>query len=115
MTKRATADGYIRVSRRAGREGESFISPEVQRKKIEDWAQLHGVEIVQWWEEIDQSGAKLERPLFQQALARCERGETGGIVVARLDRFARSAVDALSSDSTADRRRCATRERRGQL
>jgi site-specific DNA recombinase len=69
----------------------------VQRKKIADWAKLHEVEIVQWWEEIDQSGAKLERPLFQEALARCEAGETGGIVVARLDRFARSAVDALES------------------
>jgi DNA invertase Pin-like site-specific DNA recombinase len=95
--RRRTADGYIRVSRRAGREGESFISPEVQRKKIADWAKLHEVEIVEWWEEIDQSGAKLERPMFQQALARCEAGETGGIVVARLDRFARSAVDALTS------------------
>jgi site-specific DNA recombinase len=85
------------VSRRAGREGESFIAPEVQRKKIAEWAKLHEVEIVQWWEELDQSGAKLERPMFQQALARCEAGETGGIVVAKLDRFARSAVDALSS------------------
>jgi DNA invertase Pin-like site-specific DNA recombinase len=97
VAKSKTADGYIRVSRRGGREGESFISPEVQRKKIADWAKLHDVEIVQWWEEIDQSGAKLERPMFQEALARCERGETGGIVVARLDRFARSAVDALES------------------
>src|SRR5204862_6309581 len=44
-----------------------------------------------------QSGKKLQRPMFQQALARCEHGETGGIVVARLDRFARSAVDALTS------------------
>jgi DNA invertase Pin-like site-specific DNA recombinase len=69
----------------------------VQRKKIADWAKLHDVEIVEWWEEIDQSGAKLERPMFQEALSRCERGETGGIVVARLDRFARSAVDALES------------------
>lgn len=95
--KPTAADGYVRVSRRAGREGDSFISPEVQRKKIENWAKLHEVEIVKWWEEIDQSGAKLERPLFQEALARCERGETGGIVVARLDRFGRSAVDALES------------------
>jgi hypothetical protein len=84
MTRRRTADGYIRVSRRAGREGESFISAELQRKKIADWAKLHEVEILEWWEEIDQSGAKLERPLFQQALARCEAGETGGIVVAKL-------------------------------
>lgn len=90
-------DGYVRVSRRAGREGESFIAPEVQRQKIVGWAELHGVEIVRWWEEIDQSGAKLQRPMFQEALARCDRGETGGIVVARLDRFARSAVDALES------------------
>jgi DNA invertase Pin-like site-specific DNA recombinase len=97
MAAKKTADGYIRVSRRAGREGESFISPEVQRQKIAKWAELHDVEIVQWWEEIDQSGAKLERPMFQEALARCERGETGGIVVARLDRFARSAIDALES------------------
>jgi DNA invertase Pin-like site-specific DNA recombinase len=95
--KSRTADGYIRVSQRGGREGESFISPDVQRKKIAPWAALHDVEIVQWWEEIDESGAKLDRPMFQEALARCERGDTGGIIVARLDRFARSAVDALGS------------------
>jgi DNA invertase Pin-like site-specific DNA recombinase len=95
-------DGYVRVSRVAGREGESFISPEVQRKKIQAWAELHGVEVVHWWEELDQSGRRRDRPMFQEALRRCEAGETGGIVVARLDRFARSAVDALeaSSDST---------------
>ena len=90
-------DGYIQVSRVAGREGESFISPEVQRTKIAGWAELHEVEIVQWWEELDQSGRRRDRPMFQQALARCEAGETGGIVVARLDRFARSAVDPLES------------------
>jgi site-specific DNA recombinase len=56
MSRSTTADGYIRVSRRGGREGDSFISPAVQRKKIADWAKLHEVEIVQWWEEIDQSG-----------------------------------------------------------
>jgi site-specific DNA recombinase len=92
-----TADGYVRVSRRAGREGESFISPEVQRQRIAGWAEANGVEIAQWWEELDQSGARRERPMFQEALARCERGETGGIVVAKLDRFARSAIDALES------------------
>jgi site-specific DNA recombinase len=97
MAPALTADGYVRVSRRAGREGESFIAPELQRRKIADWAALHDVEVLEWWEEIDQSGAKRERPLFQQALSRCEAGETGGIIVARLDRFARSAVDALES------------------
>jgi site-specific DNA recombinase len=90
-------DGYIRVSRVAGRDGESFISPEVQRAKIAGWGELHGVEIVRWWEELDQSGRRRDRPMFQEALSRCEAGETGGIVVARLDRFARSAVDALEA------------------
>jgi site-specific DNA recombinase len=97
MAEPKVVDGYIRVSRVAGREGESFIAPEVQRRKIEEWARLHEVEVVRWWEELDQSGARRARPMFQQALERCERGETGGIVVARLDRFARSAVDALES------------------
>lgn len=94
---RVGMDGYIRVSRVAGREGESFISPEVQRQKIAGWADLQDVEIVRWWEELDQSGRRRDRPMFQQALARCEGRETGGIVVARLDRFARSAVNALES------------------
>ena len=93
----SSVDGYVRVSRVAGREGESFISPDVQRKKIETWSELHGVRIAQWWEELDQSGRRRDRPMFQEALRRCEAGETGGIVVARLDRFARSAVDALEA------------------
>jgi DNA invertase Pin-like site-specific DNA recombinase len=90
-------DGYVRVYRVAGREGESFISPEVQRKKIQAWVELHGVQIVHWWEELDPSGRRRDRPMFQEALRRCEAGESGGIVVARLDRFARSAVDALEA------------------
>ena len=53
MAKTTPLDGYIRVSRVAGREGESFIAPEVQRKKIEDWAKLHEVEVAQWWEELE--------------------------------------------------------------
>jgi hypothetical protein len=34
-------DAHIRVSKVAGRQGESFISPSVQRERIEAWAQLH--------------------------------------------------------------------------
>jgi hypothetical protein len=69
----------------AGREGESFISPEVQRKKIEGWAALHKVQVVPWWQKLDQSGRRRDRPMFQEALGRWETGDTGGIVVARLD------------------------------
>ena len=38
----------------------------------------------------------LSRPNFDKALERVRRGETGGIVVAKLDRFSRAGVaDAL--------------------
>jgi DNA invertase Pin-like site-specific DNA recombinase len=54
-------DGYIRVSRVGKRGGDSFISPEDQREKIEGWAKLRGVEIVKWYTDLDQSGGKLSR------------------------------------------------------
>jgi DNA invertase Pin-like site-specific DNA recombinase len=89
-------DGYIRVSRTAGREGESFISPKIQREQIEGWAKLRGVHIAAWHEDMDQSGGKLERPGLSRALERIRGGKTGGLAVARLDRFSRAGVaDAL--------------------
>jgi DNA invertase Pin-like site-specific DNA recombinase len=36
----------------------------------------------------------MARPAFQQAYERVLRKETGGLVVAKIDRFARSAADA---------------------
>jgi hypothetical protein len=36
-------------------------------------------------------------PAFNEMLARVEGGETGGVVVAKLDRFARSLVDTLEA------------------
>ena len=89
--------GYIRVSRVAGRAGDSFISPEVQRTSVERWAHARAHEIVDWHTDLDQSGGKLERPEFQRAISRCEHGEADGIAVAKLDRFARSLPDAVAS------------------
>jgi DNA invertase Pin-like site-specific DNA recombinase len=86
--------GYIRVSRVAGREGESFISPAVQRERIEAMAAAQGHAIVDWQEDLDQPGSKWERPGFQAALKAVEAGEAEGVCVARLDRFARSVADA---------------------
>lgn len=89
-------DGYIRVSHVGGREGESFISPEVQREKIAGWAKLRGVTIAAWHTDLDQSGGKLERPGLDKALGRIRSHKTGGLAVARLDRFSRAGVaDAL--------------------
>jgi site-specific DNA recombinase len=86
--------GYIRVSRVAGREGPSFISTEVQRERIEAMAAAHSHAITDWEQDLDQPGSRYERPGFQAALEAVERGEADGIIVARLDRFARSVADA---------------------
>lgn len=91
-------DGYIRVSRVQGREGESYISPSVQEAKIRGWAELHDVELGIVLQEEDVSGSKRpdEREL-EQLLQRCERGESTGIIAYRLDRFSRSARDTLEA------------------
>jgi site-specific DNA recombinase len=87
-------DGYVRVSRVGGREGDSFVSPQLQRERIEAAARNAGAEIAEWHEDLDESGGNAERPGFVRALERVEAGETAGIVVAKLDRFARSVLDA---------------------
>lgn len=89
-------DGYIRVSKVGEREGESFISPEVQREQIERWAALREVEIANWETDLDRTGKVLARPGLDRILERIRNGETGGIAVARIDRLSRAGVaDAL--------------------
>jgi DNA invertase Pin-like site-specific DNA recombinase len=86
--------GYVRVSRVAGREGDSFISPIVQREKIEQYLASQGHTLIDWAEDLDQPGSRYERPAFQRALEAVEAGDADGIAVAAIDRFARSVPDA---------------------
>jgi hypothetical protein len=46
-------DGYVRVSHVGLRHGPSFISPTVQREKIQAWADLRGVHLGSIYEEMD--------------------------------------------------------------
>jgi site-specific DNA recombinase len=89
-------DAYIRVSKVAGRTGESFISPTVQRDRIQAWADLNDRRLVWHEPELDVSGGRMDRPVFDSIMRRVRAGETGGVVVAKLDRFARTLVGALS-------------------
>jgi DNA invertase Pin-like site-specific DNA recombinase len=91
------ADGYVRVSQVGRREGERFISPAVQREQIERWADLHDVGLGTIYEELDASGARQDRPLLLEALARIEEGKSGGLIVAKMDRFGRSLIDGLNA------------------
>jgi DNA invertase Pin-like site-specific DNA recombinase len=88
--------GYIRVSRVLGRQGEGYISPKVQREQIERYAAELGGEIVAWHQDEDYSGGNLERPDFQAALERLRAGVSDGIVVMKVDRFARSVADGAA-------------------
>lgn len=97
MTVALKLDAYIRVSKVAGRSGDSFISPGVQRERIDAWAQVHGA-IVTWHEpELDVSGGTMTRPVFDHVMERVRNHETDGVIVAKLDRFARTLVGALST------------------
>lgn len=89
-------DGYIRVSRVGGREGEGYIAPAVQREAIEAYASELGGSIVAWHDDQDYSGGNVERPAFQAMLERLGGDETDGIVVMRIDRFARSVADGAA-------------------
>lgn len=95
--KRRRIDGYIRVSRVGKRRGASFISPDVQRDAILEWAGRNGVEIVEMFEELDESGARADRPLLQRAIERIEAGASSGLAVYRVNRFGRSLVDGVQA------------------
>lgn len=89
-------DGYIRVSRVAGRSGDAFISPGEQKERVKAWAKSQGHSIVRWHEDLDQPGSKADRPGLNAAMKRIESGNSGGLVVARLDRFGRSVQDSAN-------------------
>jgi site-specific DNA recombinase len=86
-------DGYVRVSRVGGRSGERFISPEVQRERIAAHVKANGHKLVRWHEDLDLPGTHSARPGLQEALTRVETRKVDGLIVAKLDRFGRSAID----------------------
>lgn len=92
MTSTRRFDGYIRVSQTDGRSGETFRSPAQQREQVERWAATNGATIVDWHEDFDVSGSRMDRPGLNRALERVRAGQTDGVVVAFLDRFSRAKV-----------------------
>lgn len=84
---------YIRVSKVADRSGDSFQSPDQQRDAIGHAVALRpGAEVIHEIVELDESGGTMNRPGLREALDMIERGLADGIVVAKLDRFARDAA-----------------------
>src|SRR5204863_2977252 len=77
--------------------GESYITEAVQEERCRALALARGLAVGQVFVDRDQSGGKMGRPAFAAALARIERGESGGLMVARLDRFARTLLGGLQT------------------
>ena len=90
-----TMDGYIRISRRMGREGPGYIAPKIQREAITRWAEYRGVTIAAWHEDEDESGGTQDRPGLRAAIDRAINGETAGIVSWKIDRFSRFTEGGL--------------------
>jgi len=87
---------YVRVTRVGGRKGDSYQAKDQQLTKIQAHARGHGVELLAGvFIDEDVSGGTMDRKGFNRARALIQRGKAGGIVVSRLDRFARTVEEAL--------------------
>lgn len=86
-------DVYVRVSRVGGRE--HLISPAEQERRARQLAADRGLVVGIVLTDLDQSGGKLDRPGLQTALRRVEARQSGGLIVAWLDRLSRDSEHAL--------------------
>lgn len=88
-------DIYVRVSRVGGR-GDRLISPDEQERRARQLADERGLTIGKILPpDLDESGGKLDRPGLNEGLRRVEAGESGGLIVAWLDRLSRDSEHAL--------------------
>ena len=91
-TPQRRAIGIVRVSRVAGREGESFASPDEQRDRIETECERDGLDLLDVIPEMDVSGGTplAKREGLRTAVERVEAGEAQVVVAAYFDRLCRS-------------------------
>jgi site-specific DNA recombinase len=96
-TSRLRLLAYARVSAVRGREGPGFISESDQFARCRSYAETYGHEIVAEDSDLDVSGGQMSRPAFDRFLGLVASGSADGLIVAKLDRFARSNVGALAA------------------
>ncbi len=87
----STAIGYTRVSPRD--QADSGASLAAQRTKIEAYAVLHDLELVEVIEDAGFSAKSLDRPGMTKLLSLIRGRRIGVVVVAKLDRITRSVRD----------------------
>ncbi|SDY42835.1 Site-specific DNA recombinase [Allochromatium warmingii] len=82
---------YIRVS--TDKQVEHGVSLEAQQAKLEAYAKLYDLEIVETITDAGVSAKTLERPGLQRALGLLRSGKADALLVVKLDRLTRSVAD----------------------
>ncbi|MER5785772.1 recombinase family protein [Streptomyces mobaraensis] len=77
--------GYIRVSTWR----EEKISPELQKKAIQEWARRNGKHIIDYVVDLDMTGRNFKRKIMR-AIERVEAREARGVVCWKFNRFGRN-------------------------
>jgi site-specific DNA recombinase len=83
--------GYIRVS--TEEQGAYGISLDAQRAKLEAYAKLYDLELVDIIVDAGQSAKSLNRPGLQNVLGMLKSGKAQGLVITKLDRLSRAVGD----------------------
>lgn len=85
------AVAYIRVS--TDKQADQGVSLEAQRAKLQAYAALYELELVDVVLDAGASAKTLNRPGLQRALGMLDAGEADALLVAKLDRLTRSVRD----------------------
>lgn len=88
--------GYIRVSK-VGARGDALISPDVQKRLIEQWAAREHVTVAEWVEDVDKSGRDMSKRQIAASIKRVEAGEVAGIAVWKISRWGRNLLESATA------------------
>ncbi len=82
---------YLRVS--TDKQADHGVSLDAQRAKVEAYATLYDLDLVEIIVDAGESAKSLARPGLQRALTMLKRGEVDALLVVKLDRLTRSVRD----------------------
>jgi site-specific DNA recombinase len=82
---------YLRVS--TDKQADRGVSLDAQREKVEGYARLYDLEIVEVIVDAGASAKTLDRPGLDKALGMLRSGQVDALLVAKLDRLTRSVRD----------------------
>lgn len=88
---------YVRVSTK---EQAASLSLSSQETACRAWCKRQGLEVIRVFTDAGESAKTADRPAFSEAIAWCREAKPSHLVVYKVDRFARNALDHLSTRHT---------------